>query len=239
MFFSRVRIEPGSLAQIQLLRILQGNIYAVHQLLWKLFPDDPAAKRDFLFRQEFEKEQIVFEETMQGMPIFYMVSQRKPDSVPGLIRVEVKKYDPVLEKGMKLLFDLRANPLVARKTAGREKSQKHDVLMDEKLKTRKEGTADKKEIQNRMQNAAKEWLIKRAPDCGFSIEKKDDNYHLIASGYRQHFLRKSGNSNVRFSSIDFSGVLSVIDPERLKEILFSGIGPAKSFGCGLLLIKPL
>jgi CRISPR system Cascade subunit CasE len=222
-----------------LLRILQGNIYAVHQLLWKLFPSDPEAKRDFLFRQEFEKEQLAFEETRRGLPLFYVVSQREPEAIPGLLMVESKEYRPALKKGMRLMFDLRANPVVARSTEGKKHSVKHDVLMDAKLKACHDGAIDNKEIQNKMQNAAAHWLIEKAALNGFSVETSKEEPWLDAYGYCQHLLRKKGNTNIRFSSIDFSGTLVVTEPDKFKETLFSGLGPAKSFGCGLMLVKPV
>ncbi len=240
MFFSRVRIEPGSLAQIELLRVLQGNVYAVHQLLWKLFPDGPDAKRDFIFRQEFEKEQLSFEETRRGLPLFYIVSQRKPEVVPGLLMVESKEYYPALKEKMRLAFDLRANPVIARSTEGKERSVKHDVLMDTKFKARQQGVIDKKEIQRRMQNAAAKWLIEKAALNGFTVEASEEEPCIDAYAYRQHLLQKKGNRNIRFSSIDFSGTLVVTDSDRfVKHALFSGIGPAKAFGCGLMLVKPV
>jgi CRISPR system Cascade subunit CasE len=239
MFFSRVRIEPGSLAQIELLRILQGNVYAVHQLLWKIFPDDPDAKRDFLFRQEFEKEQIAFEETRRGLPLFYVVSQRKPEAVSKLLMVESKEYNPALKKSMRLAFDLRANPVVARSTEGKKHSVKHDVLMDTKLKARQAGVADQKKLQSLMQNAAAKWLIEKTVIHGFAIETSTVEPCLDVYAYQQHLLRKKGNEKIRFSSVDFSGTLIVTDPEKFKDILFSGIGPAKAFGCGLMLVKPV
>ena len=35
----------------------------------------------------------------------------------------------------------------------------------------------------------------------------------------------------------FEGVLHVRDPDRLAALLENGIGPAKAFGCGLLLVR--
>lgn len=239
MFFSRIRIEPGSLAQIELLRILQGNIYTVHQLLWKLFPDEPEAKRDFLFRQEFEKEQLAYEETRRGLPLFYVVSQRKPEPVSNLFMVESKEYNPALKKGMRLSFDLRANPVVARSTEGKKHSVRHDVLMDVKFKASQDGVTDKKRIQKLMQIAAAKWFIEKASLNGFAVETSTDEPWLDVYAYCQHLLRKKGNTNIRFSSIDFSGTLVVTDPDKFQKILFSGIGPAKAFGCGLLLVKPI
>lgn len=40
-------------------------------------------------------------------------------------------------------------------------------------------------------------------------------------------------------TVTFEGVLNVIDPDRLVMLLENGIGPAKAFGCGLLLVRRL
>jgi CRISPR system Cascade subunit CasE len=37
----------------------------------------------------------------------------------------------------------------------------------------------------------------------------------------------------------FEGTLRVSSPERLAHLLENGIGPAKAFGCGLLLVRRL
>jgi CRISPR system Cascade subunit CasE len=261
MFFSRVRIEPGSLAQIELLRVLQGNVYAVHQLLWKLFPDCPDKKRDFLFRQEFEKEQLPYDETPRGIPIFYIVSKGKPTPVDGLLSVESKNYSPRLEKGMRLGFDVRLNPVVQEKVERnnieewrqnrikmgfKEKDPTkrriyHDVLMDAKRKAKEEGIDPRKpenrvEIKKRMEKAVCEWFRRKGEQSGFAIEEKR---LPEVNAYRQNILRKRGQKEIRFSSIDLTGVLTVTDKNQFLETLEKGIGHARSFGCGLLLVKPV
>jgi hypothetical protein len=44
---------------------------------------------------------------------------------------------------------------------------------------------------------------------------------------------------LRFSTVDLTGELVVTDAERFATTLASGIGRAKAFGCGLLLVRPL
>jgi CRISPR system Cascade subunit CasE len=39
-------------------------------------------------------------------------------------------------------------------------------------------------------------------------------------------------------STTFQGVIEVQQPEKLAELLRKGIGPAKAFGCGLMLVRP-
>ncbi|MGY6275374.1 type I-E CRISPR-associated protein Cas6/Cse3/CasE [Methylomonas sp. MgM2] len=40
-----------------------------------------------------------------------------------------------------------------------------------------------------------------------------------------------------FSSVDFCGELQITDPEKFRQTLFNGLGRAKAFGCGLLMVK--
>ena len=111
--------------------------------------------------------------------------------------------------------------------------------MDAKFKARQEGVTDKKEIRKSMQNAAAKWLIDKSALNGFTVELSKEEPWLDVYAYQQHLLRKKGNEKIRFSSIDFSGTLIVSDPEKFQGILFSGLGPAKSFGCGLMLVRPV
>jgi CRISPR system Cascade subunit CasE len=48
---------------------------------------------------------------------------------------------------------------------------------------------------------------------------------------------ESKNNLIRYSTIDFQGVLNVTDSEKFQAVLFKGIGKAKAFGCGLMLVK--
>ena len=259
MFFSRVRIAPGSLAQIKLLRILQGDVYATHQLIWKLFPSILSGKRPFLFRQEFEKEQIANSDIRRGMPIYYIVSTVKPVAVDGLLMVETKNYTPQLYEGMRLGFDVRVNPVVQKKIErdnveewrqnriknglkDKEPTKRriyHDVLMHAKHQARTEGLnpqkqADRQIIKNRMDIAVKSWLIDSCTRYGFNIESTS---LIEANAYQQNLLRKRGQKETKFSSIDLTGILTITDPTQFLTILEKGIGHSRSFGCGLMLVK--
>ena len=63
-------------------------------------------------------------------------------------------------------------------------------------------------------------------------------YNLSFVGYRRHRHYKArGKRLIEYSTLDFAGILEVTDPERFQNTLFNGIGPAKGFGCGLLLVR--
>ena len=50
------------------------------------------------------------------------------------------------------------------------------------------------------------------------------------------YFRK-GHKPGKIVSITFDGVLEVGDPVALKELIRKGLGPAKAFGCGLMLVR--
>jgi CRISPR system Cascade subunit CasE len=235
-YFSRVRIDTGSLAQMLLLHVLQGDVYAMHQLIWKLFPEDPDANRSFLFRQEFEKEQIASTESRRGLPLFYVLSQKIPRPVNGLLSVESKEFSPKIKVGDKLGFDLRANPIVARKQEGKANSCKHDILMDSRFQAKKEGITDRTAIALRMQDAVVNWFVSKGGRAGFEINKE---CQTEVTAYRQNLLRKRGQKEIRFSSVDLAGMLTVTDPKLFVDTVIKGIGSAKSFGCGLMLVRKI
>ncbi|MCI0421919.1 MAG: type I-E CRISPR-associated protein Cas6/Cse3/CasE [Acidobacteria bacterium] len=49
--------------------------------------------------------------------------------------------------------------------------------------------------------------------------------------------RQRHGKKIELSTLDFEGVLLVTEPDRFLRALLSGIGPAKAFGCGLMLVR--
>ena len=74
-------------------------------------------------------------------------------------------------------------------------------------------------------------LRSRASRLGFEVDEKI----LAVDGYQRHSEKKDGR--LRFSTVDFSGELTVNDPSAFAGALRGGIGHAKAFGCGLLLVR--
>ena len=56
MYFSRVRIRPNIFKSSQLGKVLEGNVYGIHRLLWDLFPEQQ--QRTFLYREEIARENV-------------------------------------------------------------------------------------------------------------------------------------------------------------------------------------
>lgn len=227
MFFSVVTPAPGH--ERDAAHEWTGGAYDEHQWLWRCLPAPPGTPRRFLFRRR----------DADGLPRFYVVSEREPQAPSPHWQVRSKTYAPVLAAGDRLAFELRANPVVnLRDAAGRP--ARHDVVMHEKTRLlRARGLsrwaewsdAERPALAELVQRACTAWLQDRAARLGI----EPDAATLRVDGYEQHRAKGGG---LRFSTVDFSGRLRVADAGALTQALFNGVGHAKAFGCGLLLVRP-
>ena len=224
MYLSRIRLRKQAVREPELWRWL-GDAYQVHRQIWSLLPQDRNSIRDFLYRREDQA----------NTPTFFVLSQRSPLSGDGMWDVVSKPFEPKLREGESLSFVLRANPIRSR-WEGDEKQKRHDVVMDAKTRLENEGVAREgwPSLAEIVQAEGYSWLSARAERCGFAVAREQ----VLADGYRQHrFLKPRRNILVRLSTLEFSGRLTVTDPPRFLDALYRGIGPAKAFGCGLMLVK--
>lgn len=201
--------------------------YGEHQWLWRFFPAAKGSPRDFLFRRS----------DLGDMPRFYVLSKRAPERAGPAWNVQTREYAPRLEVGDQLQFELRANPVVTVTRDG--KSKRHDVVIQEKKRLlQAHGLARWDEWQSEgkpgMYEIAHEtcgkWLDERGKRFGFEADLDS----LSVEAYQQYRGKKE---SLRFSTVDFSGTLKVIAPDAFANALFDGIGHAKAFGCGLLLVR--
>lgn len=257
-YFSHVRLDLAGLDRRELQRVTGGDAYIDHALVWRLFPGNADAARDFVFRAE---------RGTGGWPEYYVVSRREPQSIPGLLQVASKPFAPRLQAGDRLHFRLRANPTeataepmasaeLARYNAHRTavglkaKPQRvrrrfHDVLMAAKHRHRLAESASgepKDAPQNALERAAQMWIINHLERAGVQPVERLDRLTdkpepaVDWTGYTQHRLEHKGR-RIQFSSVDYEGIVEVINPDKLQTALVEGIGRAKAFGCGLLLVR--
>lgn len=235
-YFSRVLMPAGLWLHDPALKRVDP-LYRDHQLIWKLFPDDPEHPRDFLFRAE-----TGFNATgPASASVYYLVSARPPQAWHADVQLLTKPYAPKLQAGELVQFSLRANPTLSCASAHGVRGKRHDVLMHAKTQARAQGlSADA--IPARVAQAAADWLQQRAAQWGLQLDAPS----LQLDPYRQHRLYSKGRE-IRFSSVDYQGLAEVTDPHRLAAVLTGqpptlpggGLGHAQAFGCGLLLVKRL
>ena len=228
MHFSLITPTPGQ--ERDAAHEWARSAYLAHQWLWRFLPAPPGTLRSFLFRRR----------DVDGLPRFYVVSDRAPLAPSPHWQVQSKPYAPALAAGDRVAFELRANPVVTTRNAA-GKSARHDVVMQEKTRLLKDRqlahwadwqTPDRPALPDLVQRSCSQWLQARCQRLGIAL----DDDALSVEGYEQH---RGKNGELRFSTVDFSGSLRVVDAAALQQALVTGVGHAKAFGCGLLLIRPI
>lgn len=241
-YFSRARLRTDTPDLKALASLAAGSLYREHKLAWRFFANDPDARRDFLYRRDGND--------------FYVVSTRPPQADPDLWEIETKPYQPELQAGEVLQFSLRANPVVSTRlertpeaaaewTQSRERQGlkaredkrrlvRHDVVMAAKKRMEQQygeawwKNADREEL---VHAAAGAWLEGQGKNHGFIAGD------FSATAYRRETFKDGMGRPAVIARLDFSGTLQVADPQAFHVALFNGIGPAKGFGCGLLLVR--
>lgn len=212
MYLSRITLHTGRLSPSQLIHLVDRGEYVMHQWLWDLFPG--GKERQFLYRRE----------ELQGAFRFFVLSPERP-AENDTFTIECREFASELQARQVLCFNLRANPTICK--AGK----RHDLLMEAKRQVK--GQVDGRDIWSYQQQAALEWLTRQGERSGFSL------LDVSVDAYRQqHLRRENSRQMIQFSSVDYTGMLKVSDPELFLQRLAHGYGKSRAFGCGLMLIKP-
>lgn len=208
-FVAKANLRPGSLGAILLRDAVKDG---AHALIWSLFEQQPRGERCFLYREEAPGR-------------FMIVSTVPPEDSSGLWDLEVKPYEPELEEGDELEFILRVNPAVTVKDGDR--MRRTDVVMKSKYEMapgQARRSIDKREI-------LEEWFAPRLAQRGASLERLD------LTGWRVDDRARAGGRAHTRAVADLAGGLRVNDPIAFTDLLFDGIGKARAYGCGLMLVR--
>lgn len=204
--------------------------YAWHKKIWECFPNVPDAQREFLTRID----------PLEGAFRLWVLSGRKP-VCPRWCLAENFALKQIAESFLShrhYAFDLRANPVKA--LARRDENGSPLLLENGK---RKRG----KRVPIVKQDELRGWLIRK----GKIRRRNDETGQDVPGGFRiveekpleispmqeSHF-RKKGQSAYH-GGVQFRGTLEVTDRQRFIETYKAGIGSAKGFGFGLLLLAPI
>lgn len=252
-WISRIRLKRDSRELQKLAELALGSLYGEHQLVWR-FMEEHASERGrwqgkdgdaqplFLYRKEVE----------QGNTVFYLLSQHPPKVESLLWACETKPYAPQLQVGERIAFRLRANPTVGRQTLlgtaalakynegrvarglptkpSRHKRQFDDVLFCAKRRAEQQGLGGG-ELDRQVYQAGCDWLHRQGEKYGLAVEE------VSMGGYQSNKAENNQDAPIVFSSVDYQGVARIKNLALLDKALHEGVGRAKGFGCGLLLIR--
>lgn len=207
MFFSRVKNIPKNLDI--------ANPYFTHQFVACLVGSRDTENERYLYRVAGDDD----------APIIFILSAQKPVGSDVLC----EEYTPRFVSGEQVDFELRVNPVRTTHTTG--KRCRHDIIMDAKSRMRESG-CETKTTSDIIREEGVKWLAARAEGLGFEMLGS-----IWVGNYQRQAFYKGEEKLITFSTLDYSGTLTVINPEVFVEKLFSGIGHAKGFGCGLLMVK--
>lgn len=186
------------------------DVYDWHQAVWKAFPNRDGASRDFLTR---------LDERNNGFRLL-IVSPEIPTR-PEWCPVDSWQTKPIPETYFgkrRYAFQLLANP--TKKVT--------------KLGADGKPTKNGKRVPMRTREEYVAWMQRKAEQGGFAVES--DTLRTIQQG-RESFQKKGADGT--HTAVEFQGVLTVNDPAKFHETFTRGIGSAKAFGFGLLVIAPI
>ena len=182
------------------------NPYEIHRALWKLFPEDVEAKRDFLFRVG-QVDRNCAEVLMQSI--------REPQISSSAARIlACREYPLSLQPGQRLRFMLVANPV--------------KMINDEGGRKNAEGDLKKCRVPLVRDEDQRAWIERKFQDAA-SLDTL-----VIDPVFPLRFRKGKEDRAGKIQPVNFQGVLSVKEADALLELVGTGIGPAKAFGCGLL-----
>lgn len=194
---------------VRLLRIRDN--YDWHQRVWQAFGARDGKPRDFLIRVDRKEEAYRVLMLSRSVPA-------KPDWCPtDCFGTKVIPYDFFTHARYR--FSLLANPT-------------KKLRVDNADGTRKKN-GRRVPVTQRAELIA--WLQRKATAGGFTINA--DSLRTIPRG--REFFHKDGTAHGTHTAVEFQGELTVTDPAQLRATVAVGIGSAKAFGFGLLVLAPL
>jgi len=235
-YFSEASFRPATSADYRELAKLGSDVDVQHKTLWRLFPSPVGTARPFLYRQRLDDES-----QDDNCARFWLVSSAMPEAPDARWRIRSKRYSPVFRKGQRLRFELRVAPSVTRvdprqavKPGKRvPRSTRFDpvAVAVAALPAQERATERQRWVDGKLAS----WLLDKAARCGFAWH---DSESVSVVRYEAASQERSRRENLRFSIADFRGELEITDVTAFTRAALHGIGHQRSFGCGLLLLRP-
>lgn len=186
------------------------NAYTWHQAAWQAFPNLDQQARPFLSRLDL---------SLEGFNLLLLSRAHRPER-PDWCPEQCWALKPIpdyflLRKYYR--FDLHANP-----------SRKVIKLGTDGERTKNGRRRPLTKLAERI-----EWLSRKAEQSGFAIIEEPE----IAFREDQTFQKKTGHGV--HTAVRFRGILEVTDTTRFEDAFYAGVGSAKGFGFGMLVLQPI
>lgn len=210
LYLTRLTLNPRSREA----RRDAASAYELHRTLRTcLFADHPEGSGRALFRVERDAD--------TGLSTAIIQSPHAPNLAalpsnywlfPPEVRSDYAEKLQAMTAGQYLRFRLLANPTVKRKNKV-GKPARYGLYKEDKQR---------------------KWLADKLADGGAKLIDFNSNKIAIQS-FRKH---NGGEKAQTHFAVRFDGILQVVDHDKLRATIASGIGSAKGYGFGLLSLAP-
>jgi CRISPR system Cascade subunit CasE len=216
---------------------ISGDIYAWHKRLWECYPGvSDKTRKEIGFLTRIDQLDGAF----RLWVLAKQLEPKRPEWCPQ-DGFKVNKIAASFLTHRAYAFDLRANP--TKGAVHRDVNNEPIFRVDGKMKRGKR-------IPIVKQDELRAWLVQKSKvrsvirhkgaepievPGGFQI--REDKPLEISRMMLNHF-RKNGQSGYH-GGVQFRGVLEVTDTAQFIDTYYAGVGSAKGFGFGLLLLSPV
>lgn len=219
------------------------NNYLAHCLLGKVFGDD--APKPFWLNDDPDRDR---RREMQVLgyttaPADALESHAQTFAEPSLWdgvkwdRTATKPMPDSFESGMRLGFELRACPVIRKSSDGPkwDEGQEVDAFLDRVWEVDDESVdIDREEVY-------RDWLVRQL-DIRGGADPINDSIGMKRFSIEQMIRRAHGGDRtaktIRRPDVTLTGELEVTDGDDFLDLIQSGIGRHKSFGFGMLKVRP-
>jgi len=112
-------------------------------------------------------------------------------------------------------FKLRANPtrsIMEEKSSGKRGKVRQHITAEQQLK----------------------WLFEKSEKCGFTLDSSETGAQIVK---REDLRFKNKNNNISITAVSYEGTLKVNNTDEFIQSVKNGIGRAKAYGCGMLIVS--
>ena len=206
----------------QLARIKIDDNYSWHKKAWSMF-EHHADLKERNFRPERDKGPTPFLSRYiqkSNYAELLILSRHEPLQPDWCLsdQWQLIQIDETYLSQVSYFFDLYANP-----TKSVEKPDEYGGY-----------TKNNKRLTLMYKASQKEWLVKKGNDHGFQLI---DEIPLRIDKPVYHPFKRKGKRGLHIG-VRFQGALSVVERDLFQKAFHEGIGSAKGFGFGMLMIKP-
>jgi len=237
----RKLVEVGRMMNLPLRRA--DNNYLCHCLLGKLFGDD--APKPFWLDEDPRRERASEMQLLGYAGKNADALRRLADTYAEPSLHEALDWDRTASKTMpgefpqrmQLGFELRACPVVRKGSSGPKwnAGQEVDAFLS------KVWEVDDESVNIEREQVYSDWLVRQFEIRG-GADPDADSIELKRFSIEQMLRRRQGGDRepnfIKRPDVTLTGELRVADGEQFRELLRSGIGRHKSFGFGMLKVRP-